>query len=366
VRPLCLALGASLALPACSGDAPAEAELALGQARQGIIAGFGAESSLFDFTGSLLAVRRSTGARNSFCGAALIAPETAVTAKHCAEDLATLEAGGYDLFYGIGANGVAPDVSIPIAAFEVAPGRAGGFLGIGSDVAVVHLASPAGTAPARLAALDDSFLGVSLVTLGYGAFGGSGANDDQRRSGRETVAATSGNALEIMLGSFENFVQWRLTAQVSDADYLAEHEGDIELAARLPQLLRDYASPLLPEHEVVTGLAPGDTQMCRGDSGSPLSLLDDTGVWHVYGVASATLDSKRKSCDFGTVFATFGPETMPFLERALGWADPCGELGAVGSCDGAVARRCETVLASAVRRVVEEPCAEPPPLEPAP
>jgi hypothetical protein len=118
----------------------------------------------------------------------------------------------------------------------------------------------------------------------------------------------------------------------------------------------------LPEHEVVTGLAPGDTQVCRGDSGGPLALVAADGGWQVYGVASATLDSDRKSCDFGTIFATFGPVTLPFLEQARAWVDACGELGATPVCEGTVARRCETDLSAGVRRVVEEPCAG---LEPA-
>jgi trypsin len=350
-------VGLLLALAACNGETPGDATAReLGQARQALIGGFHADSPALDHVGALVSVNRSTGAVNSFCGATLIAPETAVTAKHCARDVVRLDATGFDLFFGVGPNGLASDRLVPIAALEFAPGDAGGFLGIGRDAAVVHLDFAPGIPPAEPRGLDASFEGVSMVTLGYGVFGASGANDDRRRIGRDTVAATSGNALEVMLGSFENFVEWRVTHQVSDADFLAEHVGDPALAARLPQLTAEFDSPLLPEHEAVTGLAPGDTQMCRGDSGGPLALVAPSGVWEVYGVASATLDSERKACDFGTIFATFGPVTLPFLQAAQGWRDPCGELDAAGVCDGASARRCETNLGAGIRRVVEEAC----------
>ena len=61
-------------------------------------------------------------------------------------------------------------------------------------------------------------------------------------------------------------------------------------------------------------------------------------------------------CDFGQVFATFGPETYPFVRAAASWTDPCGDVDARGECDGAIARRCETSFASAVRRLTERDC----------
>jgi hypothetical protein len=355
------ALCAALALGACSSEEPAAIpsdEAALGQARQSIIGGFLAPSPALDHFGALVTINRANGSRNAFCGATLISTDTAVTAKHCARNVIQLPARGQDLFFGVGPNGLASDRLIPIAAVELAPGDTGGFLGIGSDVAVVHLDAPAaGLTPAVPRALDASFEGVSMVALGYGVFGASGANDDRRRIGRVTVAATSGNALEHMVGSFENFVEYRHTGNVTDADFLAEHGSDPVVAARLPALAAEFDLPLLPEHEAVTGLAPGDTQVCRGDSGGPLALFAADGTWQVHGVASGSLEAERLSCDFGAIFATFGPETMPFLEQAIAWVDPCGERGAAAVCEGDVARRCETDLTAGVRRLVEEPCA---------
>lgn len=356
----CLSLLTStLVLSACSAEEPASvAEPELGQVQQSIIAGFLAPSPALDHFGALVAINRANGSRNAFCGATLISADTAVTAKHCARNVIQLPARGQDLFFGVGPNGIASDQLIPIAAVELAPGDTGGFLGIGSDVGIVHLDVPAaGLTPAVPRALDPSFEGVSMVALGYGVFGASGANDDRRRIGRVTVAATSGNALEHMVGSFENFVEYRVTGKVTDADFLAERGSDPEVVALLPALEAEFDLPLLPGHEAVTGLAPGDTQLCRGDSGGPLALFAADGTWQVHGVASATLESGRVSCDFGTIFATFGPETMPFLEQASAWVDPCGGLGAAAVCEDGVARRCETDLTAGVRRVVEASCA---------
>ncbi|MET0412429.1 MAG: trypsin-like serine protease [Polyangiaceae bacterium] len=359
IKVRCLSLLTSaLVLSACSVEDPASVGAPeLGQAQQSIIGGFLAPSPELDHFGALVAINRANGSRNAFCGATLISADTAVTAKHCARNVLQLPARGQDLFFGVGPNGIASERLIPIAAVELAPGDTGGFLGIGSDVAVVHLDAATGLTPAVPRALDASFEGVSMVAIGYGVFGASGANDDRRRIGRVTVAATSGNALEHMVGSFENFVEYRLTGNVSDADFLAQHGSEPEVAARLPALEIEFDLPLLPGHEAVTGLDPGDTQLCRGDSGGPLALFAADGTWQVHGVASATLDSERLSCDFGTIFATFGPEAMAFLEQARAWLDPCGDLGAAAVCEGEVARRCETDLTTGVRRVVEEPCA---------
>jgi hypothetical protein len=355
-----LGLGAAALVGGC-GDAPGGAAWSsgaeLGQARAAIIGGFHATSHALDLMGALVSVNPSSGAVNSFCGATLIGAQTAVTAKHCAEDVRTLAASGLELFFGVGPDGLDSDVLVPIAALEFAPGDTGGFLGIGRDVGVVHLDFSPGIEPAEPRTLDASFVGVSMVSVGYGVFGASGANDDQRRIGRETVAATSGNALEVMFGSFENFVEWRVTDQITDADFLAEHATDPALIARLPELTQEFDTPLLPEHEAVAGLAPTDTQTCLGDSGGPLALIDAAGRWQVYGVASAGTNSARIFCDFGTLYATFGPVTLPFLQAAQAWTDPCGESDAAGSCDGAIARRCQTNLGAGTRQLVEDDCA---------
>lgn len=90
---------------------------------------------------------------------------------------------------------------------------------------------------------------------------------------------------------------------------------------------RRYESEiLLEDHEAVTGSGPHDTRMCEGDSGGPLMRVGPSGEWLTYGVAAPRdeVETKRDRCEYGSVFATFGPVTFEFLE------------------DGAVLSRCET------------------------
>jgi len=68
----------------------------------------------------------------------LIAPNAVVTAEHCTASLApTAEFG-----FALGPDGRNPIRVIPVVAFEVESTVKGGFINLGSDVAVLHLESP--------------------------------------------------------------------------------------------------------------------------------------------------------------------------------------------------------------------------------
>jgi hypothetical protein len=67
--------------------------------------------------------------------------------------------------------------------------------------------------------------------------------------------------------------------------------------------------------------------------------------------------SLRSACDFGTVYSTFGPVTLAFLQAERGWTDPCGDVDAAGVCEGAIARRCESSFTGGFRRLASEDCA---------
>lgn len=352
------ALAGSLLLPAC-GDAVSEGLVSLGVSEQALIGGFHAPSPRLDHTGALVTFDPRSGVVEPFCTGTLIGDATVVTAKHCVQDLVGFERAGLELHFALGADADAPRELVPIAAAEGAPGDEGGFLGVGRDVGVVHLDVVPGVAAAEPRAFDASFEGVRLISIGYGFFGASGASDGRRRIGRETVAATSGRVLEILFGDFESFVEWFFEREVSAVDYLALMSGDAEVQAALPRLVQQYEGiELLAEHEAVTGLAATDTQTCLGDSGGPMLLVGPSGGFEVYGVVSSGLSSRRLFCDFGTIIATFGPATLPFLEAARDWVDPCGEVGPAGVCEGDVVRRCETSFADGVRALGEQDCAE--------
>jgi len=341
----------------CGGDT-ADPSLALRD--QSIIRGVLAASPELNHTGALIAIDRTTLERSLFCTATLIAPETLVTAKHCA--LAAYQAEDLDLDVAWLVGPAVSDAAevLPVAAVELAPLNRGGFLGIGRDVAVVHLDHPSSIPPAQPRALGDEQVGQALLSIGYGVFSPGGDEDQRRRIGSETVAAVRGRVLAATFGSFENYVEWSFTGSVTNFNYLQVFSASDLLAQLVLQSLRtDFDSLLLLDgYEAVTGRQPGDTQTCSGDSGGPLALQAPDGAWQTYGVVSGGLYSATSVCDYGSVFATFGPETMAFLEQATSWEDPCGELPGQGQCQGSVAVRCETQLFADVRQRVEQDCAE--------
>lgn len=335
------------------GDTP------LGVRDQSIIRGTLVQSEELDHTGALVVVDPETAQRSVFCTATLLAAETVVTAKHCALTILEAESIGLPVEWLAGPSVTEPIEQIPVAAVAFAPGNQGGFLGIGRDVAVAHLDHPASVAFAEPALLSDEQLGQEMLSIGYGIFTPNGAQDGRRRVGSEAVAAIRGLAYEAIFGSFENFVEWAFTGEVTSVNFLQGFApGDLLFALVLPGLRQDYESTqLLDGYEAVTGRILGDTQTCSGDSGGPLAQRDADGTWRTYGVVSGGLYSARSVCDYGSVFAVFGPETLEFLDDAREWEDPCAEVSVLGECQGQRALRCQTSLLDEVRRPLQRDCA---------
>jgi hypothetical protein len=330
----------------------------LGQLEQPIIGGLLAPSPRLDHTGALMYRVRRTGAVGALCTASAISPETVVTAKHCVSVLPTFERIGIDVFWFRGDDFNQPDDMIRIVAVANAPGSEPGVRGNGRDVAVVHLERPDLSAPSMVVApFGAHLLGASMVTLGFGVSTANGTIDGKRRIGRETVSAIEGLAYTAFFGTFESFVEINVTGEITELDILPIVEANPELAD-LEALRQEFdGSGLIPGYEVVTGRAPGDTQSCSIDSGGPLARVNRAGEWEVYGVVSGGIALPRPVCAFGQVFAVFGPETFDFVEAERAWQDPCGDVGAAGSCNGDLLRRCETSFAQNTRRLVEQDCA---------
>ena len=344
--------GLALALGGVACGAPSEG-VGVEQREFDIITGFHADSPQLNHTGALVVVDPLTGEIVPFCSSTLIGPETVVTAKHCAVIFPQAESAGFVVAWAAGPRAEAPDELIPIVAADSAPGDVGGFVGMGRDVAVGYLEHPTAISPAVPKLLTPALVGQAMVSIGYGVYGASGAADDQRRIGRETIAATEGRVFEVMFGTFEDFVEWAFTGQVTDQDFLATVSPDDPFIEQLRVIFDTQI--LFDQHEVVTGLSPSDTQSCFGDSGGPLARFSN-GTWETYGVVSGGLGSLRSACDFGGVFSSFGPQSLAFLQAARQWSDPCGDVTAAGACSDGQAQRCETSLVAGIRRLATQDC----------
>jgi hypothetical protein len=397
-----------------SCDSPAEKIVKDGD--QKIIGGFAANAPVLDAIGSLV-LHFDGGAfpfpSQELCGATLIAPASVLTAKHCAEVVPLILSIGGRLTFAIGPDSTNPAREVDVVDIEVAPGDVGGFVGVGHDVSVMHL----GTAitdipPVDLAVLVDQQVGQPFSAIGYGVQDNSGTFGT-RRLGKQTLRSRHGRIFETLFGNFANFFDWFLdgTAPPSSpggsggggglagaggaggeggagvggagggtggaGGGLGGSGGGAGSSGRggaggrtgagggspfpPPISLEDFAHQLYDStvlddgYEVVTGGAPGDAQPCFGDSGS--SLIKRLGGKFVsYGVVSGGLGTRDSICDLGTVYATFGPEVLAFLQTAKQWIDPCGDIDSTGTCDGSTALRC-TNLNEGRRRLVSFDCA---------
>lgn len=344
-RPLALAAFscASCAAPA-TPDEPTPAAL---------IGGIPAAAHELDAIGALV-IRESVAdcERNELvthvqpvCTATLIGPHTIVTAKHCLSPILSKYGPDHVPYFLIGPDRARPLRQIEVVAWEQDQTFEGGWSGRGRDVAVLQLGERVDdVTPARVATPTPALVGRRLVAVGYGA-----ANNDARggvrTAGNVTLNTLGGRAYEAMFGSFEAFRRWYLAAPPS-----SELEpSEAALRARYQE------TELLPDYEAHAGARPGDVQPCFGDSGGPLLEVID-GALVTYGVASGGVPSTEAICDAGSVYATFGPETLALLERGRAWDDPCGGVSSLGSCDGDVARHC-TGVGEGTRRLVVTDCA---------
>lgn len=348
-----LVSAATVGVTAC-GASPTDALEASGFQ---IVGGLVAPSGELDHTAAIVRVDRETRARDVLCTATLIAAESALTAKHCANRMALVRTLGDEVALAIGFDIAAAEL-VPIVAMQVpADAGEGGALGDGYDVAVIHLDHPVAVQTAHVRPFDSSWIRRSMVTLGYGMATAWSAPDGLRRIGRETVVATEGLLYEILYGDFESYVEVELTGVSSSDDYLARALAEPSLAD--VDALRDtYArTRLIPGHEIVTKTLASNTRSCRGDSGGPLLRVSAEGAWEVYGVLSGGPSSLRAECDFGQVWATLGPVTFAFVQASLKWSDPCGSVDAGGACAGSFVERCHSDWASNARQLMTVACA---------
>jgi hypothetical protein len=357
-------------LNACS-DAGGAVDERSDSTREEIIGGVNAASETLDAIGSLAleatpptrptpatpATPADGGAPSaiyrSFCSAALIGGATAVTAKHCVRGVKRALDAGAKAFFGIGADANAPKRRIEILDIEEAPLDEGGWpAGSGSDVGVVHLAQEVtDITPLTFAKLEDGDVGTRFVTIGYGQQDTAGTTGT-RKAGTATLRALSGKIFELYFGNFEAFAAWA-KSRIRPGSGPGAGRSDADRVNALHTMYDQ--SVLLAGYQALAGGQPGDAQACFGDSGAPLvrRVGDDLVA---YGVDTASIPSGRLPCDYGNVYATFGPTTVAFLESAKLWTDPCAGVPSGGACEGTVAARC-MAWREGPRRVARTDCA---------
>jgi hypothetical protein len=308
-----------------------------------IIGGFDAKAASLNAIGTVGVKDPDSGQYSFFCSATLIAPKLVLTAKHCAivtdsssplykMKLVNLE----PIFFAVG-----PDANNPVQTYEAiaadtSPVDEGGFVSLGNDVAVYHLAEAVqGVTPVKVAdlALTEKDVNQAFVSIGYGSKDNyedlSGILSATRSAGKNTLRALSGKSFQLM-ESWDAFYKQMVSIYGKDV-----------VDAYIDIILGWYNdTEILAGYEAWVGYTPGDVQTCHGDSGGPL-LGREAGEKKIFGVVSGGWFSSQLTCDFGTFYATIGNETRTMLKTASTYVDPCaGGVTPAGSCKGDVATRC--------------------------
>ena len=284
-----------------------------------------------------------TGAYQFFCSASLIGPTTVLTAKHCAEVLGgALNGMKYvnlvPIYFAIGPDAKAPLRLVEAVAADLSPLDEGGFVGLGNDVAIYHLAEAVtDVKPLKVAdiALAQGDVGKRFVGIGFGAKDVfedlTGQLQAHRKMGSKTLQALSGKSFELMLGSIDAFLDQ--LAFVYGRDVVNQYRDSIQTWYDSTVIYQGY--------ELWAGYAPGDTQTCHGDSGGPMIGKLSDGSKAIFGVVSGGWFSRDLTCDYGTFYASIGDKTHELIASALTWTDPCSDgLTVQGRCEGTVAARC--------------------------
>ncbi len=294
----------TLSLGACGGmaddDAPGVAAL-----EQALMDGRADTRSCWDAVGALYA---PDAPELGSCTGTLVGPSAVLTAKHCV--LLGASMPETDFVFALGADVSEPDATYPIRGWDwegrVEPNPELTFGTFGSDVGVVWLgAEVEHVSPFSIGGLDDGDLGRRFEIAGYGVRNDAG-EIGQRRRGRMTLRGIGGNYAEYAFGGVDGFLTAAATLPgFSELDELA-----------LRDAYRRFE--LIPGYQAVFGGKPGDAQTCQGDSGAPFVTLRRHRPTIVALAGAGDIPSAEHVCDFGSVAAVFGPETLAFLGEVLG------------------------------------------------
>lgn len=243
-----------------------------------------------------------------FCTATLIAPTLIVSARHCIHGPSIFRG---EVTFRIGQDANVPEREVQVVAAAKPDLDSGGWIGVGSDVAVFQLGEPiTDVPPMKIGAvpLTKTDLGRKSIVVGYGRQSQDLLAEQgvygTRKVGNMTLRAVDGKPLRQTFATFELFVA-----------KLAELEGHALDAADTKQLQIAWDYDLLAQHEVFLGFGSKDVQICHGDSGSPLIWVR-SGTREVQGVLTGGIIVGGRHCR-GAFYAAFGPRARALVDGTM-------------------------------------------------
>jgi hypothetical protein len=319
-------------LPACGqgkGNDQAAAE------SDPILGGVAASSPSLDAVGTVGTV--FNGTYFEYCTASLVGPRTVLTERACLHDWPNnaLFVDEQPVFFALGPDSSAPRRLVQVSSVvEPASPIAGGFQGLGVNVAIYQLSEPiTDVAPLPYVGASVS-TGDRFVVVGFGQ--SAGGYLQLRQAGSIRINETSGQPLHDAFSTVDAFLAAMQAADPSFNAYAALYRAL-------------YDASLVAGQEAWAGRGPSDAQVCYGDLGAPL-IRAVNGQRTVFGVALDMLPGATAACSLGSPVALLTPEVLGVI--ATGLADPCAGLTELGRCSGATAIRCTTATEGPRRPVV--------------
>ncbi len=322
-------LGLSIGAVACSASNTGPAT---GVGDDSIIGGVDATGAKLNAIGTV-GHKSFDGAFDYFCTATLIAPDVVLTAKHCATHDPKSGHTMLDeepIYFAVGPDSTKPLKTVKVKSVLLAPVHDGGFVQLGSDVALYFLESKIeDITPLRVdgTLLSEYKVGQKFTAVGFGVRDRE-RNSGQRKAGQLTLQGVSGKPVQKVFPTYEAFTT-----------FIAKHDGEDYVKSQEERMKKFYDLELLKGYEAYLGLGENDAQPCSGDSGGPLlARVKDENV--VVAVVSGSFKGRTYPCSVvGEVYAAFGPRVSDLFDSA---APECAGVPVWGTCDEPkkVATRC--------------------------